>query len=123
MMGWNSPTTWTRIPGEGGSVLYNFLKNLPVSCPFCDYEGQILSQDQDFMVIRDLAPRAPYHYLVIPKDHVPDFSDLDLLRRAVGMAMSYQLPDKKLVINFGSFLQVPHAHLHLMSQTPLVPIV
>lgn len=94
-----------------------------MSCPFCNYQGQVLDQDQSYILIRDLYPRAPYHYLLIPKDHISDFSDPQDLKAVVSKALTYDLPDKKIIVNFGSFIQVPHAHLHIMSDTPFVPIV
>ncbi len=44
-------------------------------CIFCkirdgDIPGDFVYQDDDVMVIRDIAPKAPTHLLIIPKEHV-----------------------------------------------------
>src|SRR5439155_25610404 len=86
----------------------------------------ILTTD-DIVVIEDIAPKAPVHYLIIPKKHIPDVasltsSDMPLvgssfliaqdLGKNLGKDSSF-----RLVINNGSQAgqSVFHLHLHFLA--------
>lgn len=50
-------------------------------CLFCkinngDIPADILYQDDDVTVFRDVSPQAPVHFLVIPKKHISTINDL-----------------------------------------------
>jgi len=103
-----------------------------VSCLFCDIiAGKIPSKKIDetdsILVIEDIAPKVPIHYLIIPKKHITDIqsltkSDEQLAADLLFMAkkLSSELPhngDFKLVINSGKDAgqRIFHLHLHFLS--------
>jgi histidine triad (HIT) family protein len=101
-------------------------------CLFCRMvAGDVPStrvHDDDLMIaIRDIAPRAPTHILLIPRRHIPSAADLvesdaPLLGRmfavAAGLARSEGIADAgyRLVSNVGRWggQSVDHLHIHLM---------
>jgi diadenosine tetraphosphate (Ap4A) HIT family hydrolase len=101
-------------------------------CLFCRIvAGELPStkehEDDELIVIRDIAPRAPTHLLLIPRRHIPSALDLtevdgpllghlfavaaDLARR-LGIAEA----GYRLVSNVGAWggQSVDHLHVHLM---------
>jgi len=84
-----------------------------------------LYEDEKCFVIRDIAPKAPVHLLVIPKKHIPTIADAEeedaellghLLLVAKKVASEYGLRGYKLLFNVGSAggQVVFHIHLHLL---------
>jgi histidine triad (HIT) family protein len=50
-------------------------------CVFCkiiagDVPAQIVAENAEVIVIKDISPRAPLHYLIIPKKHISAISCL-----------------------------------------------
>jgi histidine triad (HIT) family protein len=99
-------------------------------CIFCKIiSGQIpttiIYQTQYSIVIQDIAPKAPVHYLIIPKSHVQDLvacTDLVVLTdiMAIPAILAYQLGDSaafRLVTNNGyaAGQRVFHLHFHFMA--------
>ena len=102
------------------------------NCIFCRVESGVLDADivyQDDMcfVIRDIAPAAPVHLLVIPRKHFTYLADLNIFDHTMlgsmfeAAAESAKLTDiddagYRLVINQGndSGQQVAHLHLHVL---------
>ena len=105
---------------------------MSADCLFCKIvAGEIPSTmvhgDALVVAIRDIAPRAPTHILVMPREHIPSAVDLTedhgpLLGRlfavAAGLAREEGIVDRgyRLTINVGpgAGQSVPHLHLHLM---------
>lgn len=102
------------------------------NCIFCKIiSGQIpcqkIGETSDLIVIKDIAPRAPIHYLIIPKKHIQDLRstqavDQALLGSILLMAkdLSSDLPDPqefRLVSNNGSSVgqSVFHIHFHFLA--------
>ncbi|MBM3948533.1 MAG: histidine triad nucleotide-binding protein [SAR202 cluster bacterium] len=101
-------------------------------CIFCKIrDGQvksnILHRDDTCFVIRDIAPKAPVHLLVIPNEHFTVLTSLTPghAKMLGGMFIAAQQMavregvDKagyRLVINQGDHAgqQVPHLHLHVL---------
>ena len=106
-------------------------------CIFCkigsgEISSEVLYRDDDCFVIRDIAPKAPVHLLIIPNSHftyladlTPEFSPVlgGMFIAAKEMAEREGVADDgyRLVINQGahSGQQVPHLHLHLLGGKPL----
>ena len=106
-------------------------------CIFCkigggEIKGDLLHQDEHCFVIRDIAPKAPVHLLIIPNSHftyladlTPEFSPVvgSMFIAAKEMAEREGVANDgyRLVINQGahSGQQVPHLHLHLLGGKPL----
>ncbi|MEZ0240122.1 MAG: histidine triad nucleotide-binding protein [Chloroflexota bacterium] len=101
-------------------------------CLFCRIvAGKIPStaehEDDELIVIRDIAPRAPTHLLLIPRRHIPSALDLTeadgpllghLFAVAADLARSLGIADAgyRLVSNVGAWggQSVDHLHVHLM---------
>jgi histidine triad (HIT) family protein len=101
-------------------------------CLFCRIvAGEIPStrvrDDDDVIAIRDIAPRAPTHILVMPRRHIASAAELtpedgDLLGRIFAMAAEVARSEGiaergyRVVTNVGSWggQTVDHLHFHLM---------
>jgi histidine triad (HIT) family protein len=101
-------------------------------CLFCRIvAGEIpstrVAEDDTVIAIRDIAPRAPTHILVMPREHVPSAADLTnadaaLLGRAFAMAAEIARSEGiaeggyRIVTNVGTWggQTVDHLHFHLM---------
>lgn len=101
-------------------------------CLFCriatgELPSTPLHEDDLIIAIRDIAPRAPTHVLLIPREHIPSAADLTdddgpLLGRlfAVGADLARSLgitgDGYRLVSNVGRWggQSVDHLHIHLM---------
>ena len=101
-------------------------------CIFCkigggEIESEILYRDDNCFVIRDIAPQAPVHLLVIPNRHFAELTGLTPEDHAMvgGMFQAAQEMAKRegvdstgyrLIINQGGHARqhVPHLHLHVM---------
>ncbi len=101
-------------------------------CIFCriiagDIPAAIVDQNEDVIVIEDIHPKAPIHYLIIPKVHVESVQTLeqkDSHYVAGMMMMAKKLSEKlsgdrsfRLIMNNGSGVgqSVFHLHCHFLS--------
>lgn len=105
-------------------------------CVFCKIiAGEIPStkmyEDEKMVIIKDIAPQAPIHFLMIPKTHFAEVSELDgekaallgecfrtlgTLKEKLGLQDGY-----RLIINCGEngCQTVPHLHVHILGGTKL----
>jgi histidine triad (HIT) family protein len=94
--------------------------------------AEILHEDEDCLVFRDISPQAPVHVLVVPKRVIARVGaatpeDAELLGRlllvAGAVARQLGIADSgfRLVINHGEDggESVPHLHVHLLGGRPL----
>jgi histidine triad (HIT) family protein len=104
-------------------------------CLFCrivrrEIAAQIVHEDEQALVFKDLTPQAPTHLLVIPKKHLGSLSastDGDALllghlqRVASRVAESVKLSSFRLVTNNGKAAgqSVDHLHYHLLGGRPM----
>ena len=101
-------------------------------CIFCQIISGALSttfilQEEAYVVIKDIAPKAPIHYLIIPKIHIPDVtsiapSQFDVIEAlfVAAQKVGKTLPGSqayKLVLNNGAEAgqRIFHLHMHLLS--------
>ena len=102
------------------------------NCLFCriiksEIPAEVLHQDDQAIVIRDINPQAPTHLLVIPKEHIESLDDAagkqepmlgHLLRVAARMANQEGLTESgyRTVINTGAGAgqSVFHLHVHVL---------
>jgi histidine triad (HIT) family protein len=91
--------------------------------------AKIAYEDEQYLVIHDIAPAAPVHVLVIPKRAIPTLNDLTpadaelvggmfLTARKVMADLGHT--DYRTVINCGPGAQqsVFHLHLHVLAGRP-----
>jgi histidine triad (HIT) family protein len=102
------------------------------SCPFCRIvAGEIpstrVAEDDLTIAIRDIAPRAPTHILVMPRDHIASAASLTdadatlvgrIFASAAEIARSEGIEEGgyRIVTNIGTWggQTVDHLHFHLM---------
>ena len=100
-------------------------------CIFCkiasgEIQSQIVYQDEDVVVFKDLNPQAPTHLLIIPVKHIAKLDeasqeDMALLGKlqltAAKVAKELCLKDFRLITNNGKGAgqTVEHLHYHLMA--------
>ena len=100
------------------------------NCIFCSIIAKkipatIIAEHDGFIVIKDIAPKAPVHYLVIPKLHVVDLLEAQVPELMESMIKTVQelceqksLPTSfRTVINTGAEAgqRVFHLHMHLLA--------
>jgi histidine triad (HIT) family protein len=102
---------------------------MKAECIFCkiqkkEIRSEILYSDKYCFVIRDIAPRAPVHLLVIPNKHIEelvnmDEGDDDTIGKMVDVAQKMAdgtgiaSSGYRLIINQGEFSGQMMGHLHL----------
>lgn len=100
-------------------------------CIFCkiasgEVQAQIVYQDEDVVVFKDLNPQAPTHLLIIPVKHIAKLDeaseqDMALLGKlqltAAKVAKELGIKDFRLITNNGKGAgqSVEHLHYHLMA--------
>ena len=102
------------------------------NCLFCSIRDKkipsdILFEDDEVVIFRDIHPKAPTHLLLIPKIHVESVLALDaltknmpgmLILKAKEFAEKKGIPGYKLTFHVGreGGQVVDHLHLHLMAE-------
>jgi histidine triad (HIT) family protein len=110
-------------------------------CLFCrivagEIPATVVRETDTTLAFRDIAPKAPVHVLVIPKDHHPDVVALtradpalaaDVLASATAVAEAEGLLGDgfRLLFNNGGHAgqEVFHVHAHVLGGAPLGPMV
>ena len=102
-----------------------------MDCIFCKIiKGEIPSakvyEDDDMIMIKDIAPQAKYHFLAIPKKHFADVTEMTeadealvgrMLRTIGRISKDLGLEGGfRLVSNKGAdaMQSVPHLHIHVL---------
>jgi histidine triad (HIT) family protein len=102
------------------------------NCVFCQIiekklPSTILYEDDAVIVIKDRAPKAPIHYLIIPKKHIPDINSLKNDDYSVGSvifktaqkipSLVSQAENFNLLVNngFNAGQRVFHLHTHFLA--------
>jgi diadenosine tetraphosphate (Ap4A) HIT family hydrolase len=101
-------------------------------CLFCrivagEIPSTTVAEDGAVVAIRDIAPRAPTHVLLLPREHIPSAADLTdgdaaVLGRLFAMAAEVAREEGiaeggyRIVTNVGTWggQTVDHLHFHLM---------
>jgi len=101
-------------------------------CLFCkiiekEVSSDILHEDEQVVIFRDIHPKAPTHLLIIPKDHTESVLTLSkneeglpgmLIMKAKEFAYANEIPGYKLTFHVGreGGQIIDHLHLHLMAE-------
>ncbi len=101
-----------------------------MDCLFCkisqnEIPSEVVHEDNDVKVFKDIHPKAPMHLLVIPKIHIQSIAHLEanhsdviakLIYAAKKVAADLGLKGYKLVFNVGreGGQVIDHLHLHLL---------
>ncbi len=104
-----------------------------MNCLFCkiakkEIESDMVFEDNDFFVIKDISPKAPIHLLVIPKKHIKSINELNendnqfignliLFAKKVAKDLDFSEKGFKLLFNVGKGggQTIDHIHLHILS--------
>ncbi|MBI4919779.1 histidine triad nucleotide-binding protein [Candidatus Azambacteria bacterium] len=107
------------------------------SCIFCkiankEISSEIVSEDENFVVFKDINPKAPIHFLIIPKAHIGPVNTLKaedkdiagglvLKAKEVAEKIGVSGSGYRLIFNVGkdAGMEVDHLHLHLLAGKPL----
>ena len=102
-------------------------------CIFCKIISGVIPskriyETDDIIVVADIAPKAPIHYLIIPKKHIPDIQSCDqtdqamlgsilLAAQQLSTTLVGKKPEFKLVSNNGRSVgqSVFHVHFHFLA--------
>ncbi|KAK4877327.1 hypothetical protein RN001_009833 [Aquatica leii] len=101
------------------------------NCIFCKIiSGQeptdIIYQDEDVVIIKDIKPAAKFHYLAIPKIHIKDVKALTVehrklienlidLGKMVLKDNGCNVEDLRIGFHVPPFNSISHLHLHLIA--------
>lgn len=106
-------------------------------CIFCkivrkEIPADIIYEDNEVIILRDIRPVAPVHLLLIPKKHIPTFFDLKeedapiinklhLAGAKIAEKLGYKDKGFRLVSNCQSDAGqlIFHVHYHLITGRPL----
>jgi histidine triad (HIT) family protein len=107
-----------------------------MDCLFCkiinkEISAEIIYEDEKFIVFKDINPKAPVHFLVVPKKHIESIQDITeeekgiitnlvLTARKIAKEKNFSTEGEfgyKLVFNVGrgGGQLIPHLHLHLLA--------
>lgn len=106
-----------------------------MKCIFCkiinkEIPSDIIYEDDKFIAFKDMNPKAPIHFLVVPKKHIPsidhvEIEDKELMGELIlvvqKIAREKNLKGYKLAINVGreGGQIIDHLHMHLLSGSPI----
>lgn len=112
---------------------------MPDDCLFCRMASGAMDvpkllEDEQVFVIRDIAPRAPVHLLVIPKTHIANAQQITpehgatlarMMTAATEAARAEGIGDSGYRIAFNVLgdagMTIPHLHMHVLGGRPLGP--
>ena len=103
------------------------MSSLLDDCLFCRLvrDGDHVASAEGFVAIRDIAPKADVHLLVLPERHVDTFRDVDafpadeakrMLEFVASTAKAVGLEDYRVVVNVGpgGGQTIFHLHWHVL---------
>lgn len=126
--GGNTVSVRVRLPAPYKKRAVFFMNSDCIFCKIIDKEAKatIIAENDDCIVIKDIAPKAPIHYLIIPKKHLINLNELRpedaqlassmlLLAKKVS-AESGGIPFKFVINNGKEAGQIVfHLHAHFLS--------
>jgi len=118
-----------RAPPAFKNLIWVVMQNDCIFCKIISKEipTKIVDENEDVLVIQDINPKAPIHYLILPKKHIQSIAQLessDSQYVAKMMLMARKLADQtlksdsfRLIMNNGAAAgqTVFHLHCHFLS--------
>ncbi len=110
-------------------------------CIFCkivqgEIPAEVVRETADFIVIKDIEPKASVHLLLIPKVHIPSLNEVaethilllgKMLHAAKQLAQEFDVAKSgyKLINNCGKDAgqEVAHLHIHLLGGKKMQDLV
>ncbi len=107
------------------------------NCVFCkivqkELPAEIVFENKNILVFKDIHPIAPIHLLIIPKKHIKSLNELtekdqqlvgEMIIVGKNLAHDLKISEKgyKILFRIGEDggQEVPHLHLHLIGGAPL----
>lgn len=102
-----------------------------MDCLFCkiaehQIPSDIVSEDDQVIIFKDIHPKAKIHWLTMPKKHIGSLKEvakedwpvvLQVMQKAVKVAQDQDVAGYKLVFNVGreGGQIIDHLHLHLLA--------
>ncbi|MDO8743081.1 MAG: histidine triad nucleotide-binding protein [Candidatus Azambacteria bacterium] len=104
-----------------------------MDCVFCkiankEIPSEIVSEDENFVAFKDVNPKAPIHFLIIPKTHIGPVSALEVKDKEIISGLIFKAKEVaekigvsesgyRLIFNVGkdAGMEVDHLHLHLLA--------
>lgn len=97
------------------------------NCIFCQIvEGKLpstcLYQDQKVMVIKDIHPQAPVHWIILPKKHITELIEADdaivgyMMKISRKVITDQKISGYRLVNNGRGAAFIDHLHIHIMGK-------
>ena len=101
-----------------------------IDCVFCKIINKVIAadviyEDGEILIFKDIHPSAPIHYLAVPKEHIESITRLENSHQAIVFKMIFiakkaaqdaGLKGYKLVFNVGreGGQIIDHLHLHIL---------
>lgn len=103
-----------------------------MDCLFCkivnkEVPAKITYEDSNFIVFKDIEPKAALHFLIVPKIHIPSVNHLELkdktligelflVAQKIAREKEVDKTGYRLIFNVGKDAgqTIDHLHLHLM---------
>ena len=92
-----------------------------------EISSEIIYENEEFLVIQDINPQAPIHFLLLPKNNYKNY--IDFLQRAsineksimefiiLKIFKDFNLKNGKIITNYGEKAgqEIFHFHIHILS--------
>ncbi len=100
-----------------------------MDCLFCkiikERDADIVYENEKTLAFKDINPKAPIHYLIVPKEHIASITSpgaeeaaKELILSAKNIASRDEIKGYKLAFNVGreGGQEVDHLHLHFLAK-------
>ncbi|OGM29968.1 hypothetical protein A2801_00415 [Candidatus Woesebacteria bacterium RIFCSPHIGHO2_01_FULL_41_10] len=95
-------------------------------CIFCKIVGkelpaEVISETDDLLAFKDKFPSAPIHYVILPKKHFTDITEItdalwvEMKNLATKIAKEQNLSGFRIATNAGDTAMISHMHLHFLA--------
>jgi len=103
-------------------------------CIFCNVanktvtDSELLYEDSNFVIFRDIHPAAQHHYLVVTKNHIKSgkeltAKDIDLIKEMKNIGLEFiknkgaEANQVRMGVHWPPFNSISHLHLHVIYPT------